>query len=100
MATRENTWDNARSEAIKWATTFNKAGYHKQIVNRLLEPFSHINTIVSSTEWSNFFRLRIDPGAQPEIQVLARAIKTAMDESYPFLLLPGEWHLPYITKED
>lgn len=100
MATREAAWHKSRDKAIEVAQAFNKAGYHKQIVNRLLEPFSHINVIVSSTEWSNFFRLRIDPGAQPEIQDLARSMKLAMDTSEPKKLEYGEWHLPYITDED
>ena len=98
--TRLGAWEQARDNAIDSARSFNEAGYHKQIVNRLLEPFSHINVIVSSTEWSNFFRLRIDPGAQPEMQELARSIKLAMDTSEPQKLNYGEWHLPYILAED
>lgn len=100
FGTREEAWREARDRAIEMAKSFNTAGYHKQIVNRLLEPFSHINVLVSSTEWENFFQLRDHPDAQPEIQVLARAIKKAMAENTPKLLQPGEWHLPYVTDED
>lgn len=96
----QEAWFAARDLAIESALAFAEAGYHKQIVNRLLEPFSHINVIVTSTEWSNFFRLRIDPGAQPEIQELAKQMKAAMDESKPRHLLSGQWHLPYIRDED
>jgi len=96
----EQAWLVARDRAIDMAQEFHKAGYHKQIVNRLLEPFSHINVVVTSTEWSNFFALRIHPSAQPEIQQLARSMKLAMDISTPKKLDYGHWHLPYITEED
>ena len=53
--TREAAWLISRGIAIQHAREFAKAGYHKQIVNRLLEPFSHINVVVTATEWENFF---------------------------------------------
>lgn len=79
-----------------------KDGYniHKQWVNRLLEPFGYIDVLVTSTEWSNFFALRLDGAAQPEMQMLAQAMKQALDNSLPKVLHPGEWHLPYIRRED
>ncbi len=92
---REDAWIAARDHAIKFARMFNNAGYHKQIVNRLLEPFCHINTIVTATEWSNFFALRLHKDAQPEMRMLAEAIFNAMQFNKPTLLRPGEWHLPY-----
>lgn len=92
---REDAWCVARDYATDVAKAFNKAGYHKQIVNRLLEPFSHIKVIVTATEWDNFFALRLHPDAQPEIQELARVMKEAMDLSDPVLLNPGDWHVPY-----
>jgi hypothetical protein len=91
-----DAWLVARNRAIEIARGFDEAGYHKQIVNRLLEPFSHINVVVSATEWDNFFLLRDHPDAQPEIQMLAQQIKLAMAGSTPRLLQPGEWHLPYV----
>jgi thymidylate synthase ThyX len=97
---REEAWKKARDEAVKWAKRFYEAGYHKQIVNRLLEPFCHINVVVTATEWSNFFELRDHSDAQPEIMVLAQAMKKAMAESTPNLLKDGEWHLPYISEQD
>lgn len=97
--TRETAWRRAMFEAVGVARAFADAGYHKQIVNRLLEPFMHIDTLVTSTEWSNFFALRDEPGAQPEMQELARAMKAAMEASTPKLLQPGQWHLPYVDAQ-
>lgn len=96
----QDAWNFARDCAIIMAKEFDKAGYHKQIVNRLLEPFSHINVIVTATDWQNFFDLRLHPDAQPEMQKLARQMKIAMDASTPELLGGGEWHLPYVTREE
>src|SRR5271155_3746289 len=38
---REKAWLIARDRAVEIATALAKAGYHKQLVNRLLEPFTH-----------------------------------------------------------
>ena len=97
---QQTAWLQARDHAIAFAQTFARAGYHKQIVNRLLEPFSHINVLVSSTEWDNFFELRNHPDAQPEICALALAMKECMNASEPWPLMHGQWHLPFIEKQD
>lgn len=97
---RETAWLKARDVAVQHARAFTKAGYHKQIVNRLLEPFMHINVVVTATDWDNFFTLRLHPDAQPEIHELARCMKKAMDESCPKMLHSGEWYLPYTSEED
>lgn len=96
---RQEAWLNHMNDTVRVAEAFDIAGYHKQLVNRLLEPFAHINVVVTSTEWSNFFALRDHPDAEPHIAMLARAMKDAMDASEPLYLLEGEWHLPY-TQHD
>lgn len=98
--TREEAWLMARDDAVKHARAFSAAGYHKQIVNRLLEPFMHINVIVTSTSWENFFTLRLHKDAQPEIRCLAEMMKAAKSASTPSLVKYGDWHLPYITVEE
>ena len=93
-------WKSASRIACILAFLLYKLGLHKQIGNRILEPFSFINVILTSTEFNNFFELRIHPDAQPEIQQLAKLMKEAMDNSIPKVLKQGEWHLPYITNEE
>jgi thymidylate synthase ThyX len=95
--TAEEAWRNARDFAIATAQAFNKAGYHKQVVNRLLEPFSHINVIVTATAWDNFFALRLHPDAQPEIHELAKVMFGAMDSSEPTV---ASAHLPYLSGQE
>lgn len=72
---------------------------HKQHINRYMEPWSWQKKIVTGTEWSNFFHLRLAEGAQPEIQELARCMKAAMEQITPKELNPGDWHLPYVTEK-
>lgn len=92
---REEWWDRARDAAIYHAQEFDKAGYHKQIVNRGLEPYSHIKVVCTATEYDNFFWLRRHPDAQPEIHELADRMWEARQVSTPKTLHPGEWHVPY-----
>jgi hypothetical protein len=92
---REEWWKEARDVAIGYASAFGKVGYHKQIVNRLLEPYSHIKVVCTATEFDNFFYLRRHPDAQPEIQELANQMWETRNQNTPNELYPGEWHVPY-----
>jgi thymidylate synthase ThyX len=56
-----------------------------------------MKTVISGTEWANFFWLRDHADAQPEIQELARKMKSAMDASVPEYLAANEWHVPYVN---
>lgn len=93
--TREQAWNLARDAAVFHAKAFNEAGYHKQIVNRILEPFTHIKVICTATEFDNFFWLRNHADAQPEIKKLAEVMLEILNESVPAVLQCGEWHMPY-----
>lgn len=96
----ETYWLEARDEAIKQATRLNSMGCHKQIVNRILEPWFHIRVIMTATEISNFFALRAHKDAQPEIAALASLMLEKYNESTPQRLNPGEWHIPFGDKLD
>lgn len=91
-------WKSAMFQAVDHAQWLAHKGYHKQIVNRILEPYAHINTLVTATEdaYSHFFALRDHPDAQPEIAALAREMKKAMFVSEPRWLAANEWHMPYV----
>ena len=92
---REQAWCIARNDAIFHAEEFHLAGYHKQIINRLLEPFQFIKVVCTATEFDNFFWLRSHKDAQPEIRELSDCMYNALVESEPNHLKAGEWHLPY-----
>ncbi|MFL5898758.1 MAG: FAD-dependent thymidylate synthase [Solirubrobacterales bacterium] len=73
---------------------------HKQVANRLLEPFMWHTVIVSSTGWENFFNLRCHPDAQPEIRLIATKMREALARSVPTRLDPDEWHLPLVGEAE
>lgn len=89
-------WKAAALMAARTAEDMIRIGVHKSIVNRILEPFLHINVIVTATEYMNFFGLRLDKAAQPEMRVLAEAMWSCYNESNPFKLQPDQWHCPYL----
>lgn len=74
-----------------------KVGLHKQVANRLLEPWAWHTAIVSGTEFDNFFTLRDHKDAQPEFQMLAREMRIARDLSVPRRIPWDGWHLPYVA---
>jgi thymidylate synthase ThyX len=93
-------WLDARDSAIGYAQLLAGYGLHKQIANRVLEPWAHINVVMTATELDNFFNLRCDAAAQPEIRVLATRMKNALLVSEPEVIYPGQWHIPYLSKDE
>jgi hypothetical protein len=89
-------WLDARDRAVDIAVLMMRQGVHKQIVNRVLEPFSHINVLVTATDWANFYALRRHEDAQPEMKALADAMWEAQQASEPAEIGWTEWHLPFI----
>ena len=96
----EETWRMARHDAISAAKKLAKLGAHKQLVNRLLEPWTWQDKVVTGTEWENFFNLRCHPAAQPEMQALASCIREAIENAEPIDLSDGSWHLPFVLDEE
>jgi hypothetical protein len=90
----ESAQDVLKEPPARWLNV------HKQVANRLLEPFMWHTVIVSSTTWENFFNLRCHPDAQPEIQLVAREMRKAVEASTATQIEEGDWHLPLIRPED
>lgn len=93
-------WYGAGWAAAGFAYLLCKLGAHKQIANRVMEPWSHISVVVTATDWANWFALRNHPDADPTIQLLAQKMQIAMDLSAAKNLEPGEWHLPYVSEQE
>ncbi len=98
--TVKTIWLAGRDEELSRASRLAEAGLHKQIANRILEPWMHITVVLSGTDWDNFYWLRTDPAAQPEFRVLAEAMLEAQNASDPKSLEYGEWHLPFVSDEE
>jgi hypothetical protein len=100
MKSPQDAWRHASNLAADMAEAFDAAGYHKQVANRLLEPFTHINVVATSTNWANFYGLRRHEDADPTMKALADAMWEAQQASTPVPLTRYDWHLPYITDRD
>lgn len=92
-------WQEAAQGAAYFASLLSDKGLHKQVVNRILEPFQLMKTVLTATEFDNFFWLRCHEDAQPEIKDLAdkmyKAMSESKEQSRTAYLEPGEWHTPY-----
>lgn len=93
----ESEWETAAANAARSASLMDTYGAHKQIANRILEPFQMMRTVLTTTEFANFEWLRVDPDADPTFYELARLMAEARDKSTPELLRPGMWHTPYVA---
>lgn len=108
----EALWVKAAMQAADSAEFLSQEGLHKQVVNRVLEPFTPIHVVVTATEWDNFFELRCHKDAQPEIRELAQCMRKAIGASEPRVTVEGSdwiddhltdaefWHLPYVRKSE
>lgn len=92
-------WLSARDEAVKHAKIMSDPdgiNAHKQIANRLVEPFVFMKTIMTGTEWANLIHLRNHEAADPTFLELAEKINKVLAFEEADILSPGEWHLPYV----
>lgn len=90
-------WRGAGLQAAESARKLMELGVHKQIVNRLLEPFIEVTGLITSTQagLENFFALRANDAAEPHMQILANEMLNAYNNHSPFQLWPGDWHIPF-----
>ena len=93
-------WIQAAHHAAHYAESMSLLSTHKQIVNRVIEPWLWAHGVMTATEFDNWDELRAHPDAQPEIHELAVCMIEAREASTPQLLKAGEWHLPYITDQE
>jgi thymidylate synthase ThyX len=94
------TWIDAAYKAADAAETLMELGLHKQVANRLLEPFQWMHVVVTTVKHSNFDGLRDHTDADPNIQLLAQVWKKERSMSRAQKLDIGEWHLPFIDPQD
>jgi hypothetical protein len=124
----DKTWEWARYPMVLASWVLEKVGAHKQVVNRIVEPWTYTQQVVTATDLRNVFKLRNHRDAEPHFQVLASRMKEQADwvetwfdvlgwsGSYHDrrldvnmelkgvgtmqVLQPGEWHLPFLDKSE
>lgn len=95
----QEMWYEASVTAIEFSGILDELHVHKQIANRITEPFQFMKTVVTATEWENWYSLRYHKDAQPEIQELAHCMLNAHITSTPMQLRYGDWHVPYVQRK-
>jgi thymidylate synthase ThyX len=74
-------------------------GLHKQHAGRYVEAWQTVKGVLTFTEGDNWYWLRDDEAAQPEIAKLAQVMHVAKDESIPKLIKSWQCHLPYVYSD-
>lgn len=96
----KDRWHWAAQQAADAAQGMHDMGLHKQVVNRVLEPYTFIDVVLTATDFANWFALRDHKDADPTIRDLAAQMKDELIGTKRQELQPGEWHLPYIRPVD
>lgn len=96
----EEVWRGGMRDAVKSADALLELGVHKQITNRLLETWLPHTIVTTGTEWENFFNLRRDKAAQPEIRKAAEMMFEQYNDSQPVDVDFAQWHLPLVRGND
>lgn len=100
MNLMRNLWQLCGRVVCCFVWVMMKLRLHKQVANRLLEPWQLMQVTLTTVHVANFFNLRIHKDAQPEIHHLAVLMKNSLNGRTPKLLKKGEWHLPWIQEKD
>jgi hypothetical protein len=99
---REVGWRFSAWLAAEMSEAFSDAGYHKQVANRITEPYQWINVVLTGTldMWEHFWRLRDHKDAMPEFQAVAHDTKLLIQGCKPQELRLGQWHVPFIRPNE
>ncbi len=96
-------WHMGLESALEAASELEQLEVHKQLANRVIEPYSWVTQVVTATDWANFFSLRCSADAQPEIQHIALMMRDLYYTSYPepsSIYQKWRWHLPFIHDDE
>lgn len=92
-------WLHACKDAVSHARVMADIGAHKQVINRITEPYQHMKVVLTATNYANWFYLRDHKDADPTIAELAAKMKYEYDYNEPDWLEEGAWHLPYVRTQ-
>ena len=93
-------WQDTKEFCINSARQLYDLGLHQQVSNRIVESWMTTTVVATGTQWDNLFRQRIHIAAQPEFHILASRARTAIENSIPYYVEDGEWHVPFISDKE
>lgn len=103
----EKLWLTARDKCVDFADQMADPAYHsrpihKQLAGRILELWQYQTVLVTgdAASYANFFYLRRNKAAAPEIRKAAELMWESYSQSQPQKLKAGEWHTPLIREDE
>jgi hypothetical protein len=101
-AQAEAWWLAGLQEAADLHALGERMGLHKQVVNRVIEPWMTITIVITGDQegFGNLFHQRKHKDAEPSFQKLATAAWDAYHNSLPVERAAGDWHLPLVDESE
>ena len=95
-------WKTSSKVACVMHYLFEKSNIHKEITNRLIEPYvwTEETVTVERCDLDALVELRVHPDAQPDIAAIVEQMNLALIDSEPVEIKQGEFHLPYIREDE
>lgn len=87
-------WLRSLHNAVRQHKIMEGWGVHKEVTNRLLEPWMWTEVLVTATEWQNFLRQRAHPAAQDPIRAAAECVQALLEQHVP---TQRAVHVPYVS---
>jgi len=94
----KDLWCDAALAAADYSEAMANLGAHKQVANRVTEPYQWMKVVLTYTDGENFLWLRLHKDADPTLYALTKAMVDALDARPAFEIHPGEWHVPYVKR--
>ncbi len=73
------TWELSRYPMVLSSWILDKCGAHKQVVNRIVEPWTWTQQVVTCTDLKNVLKLRNHKDAEPHFHELARQMQVQVE---------------------
>lgn len=89
-------WGLSARNAVKVSRKLAATGVHKQVANRITEPYQHMKTVMSGTDWKNVFYLRNHKDADPTIALLFKQMQELWENTEELAVDTDEFHTPYV----
>src|SRR5271157_5231372 len=74
-----NTWKFARYPCVLASWILDTAGAHKQAANRIIEPWTYTQQLMTCTDMKNFLKLRNHVDAEPHFQMIAKQMQAQVE---------------------
>lgn len=94
----KDLWCDAALAAADYSEAMANLGAHKQVANRVTEPYQWMKVVLTYTDGENFLWLRLHKDADPTLYAVTKAMVDALDARPAFIIHPGEWHVPYVKR--